>query len=104
MKTTKIQNLKNYLINRCKDNKENYNYSEDINTFEDAKIMIKNIYQVEKPSQKDNKNTFIDWLQGLCFCSPIIEDLTPFTRCKNAFSQEMDVCQKIYQLIFNGGF
>ena len=103
MKTTKNENLKNYLMERCIERAEDYNMQAP-KTWEEAKTMIQGIFESEKPrnysTYRGKYQTFIDWIFGLCFCSPIMEDLTPFTNCKTPLIQENDVATRIYNLIY----
>lgn len=103
MKTTKTENLKNYLMDRCTDMAEDYNMKEPTN-FEEARGMIQHIFETEKPRKyntyRGRYETFIDWIFGLCFCSPIMTDLTPYTNYKTPLIQENDVATRIYNLIY----
>ena len=92
------------MFNACTDNADDYNMKKP-KTFEESKEMIKSIFKAEKGveiARLGLRQAFHDWLMGLCFCSPIMENLTPFTRYKNNISQENDVADKIYQIIFYG--
>lgn len=103
MKTNKIENLKNYLMDSCIDRAEDYNMKSPTN-FEEAREMIQRIFETEKPRNYNTYRgiyeTFIDWIFGLCFCSPIMEDLTPYTNYKKPLIQENDVATRIYNLIY----
>lgn len=103
MKTNKIENLKNYLLERCVDIAKDYNMKKPT-SWEEAREMIQRIFENEKrenySTYRGRYQAFIDWIFGLCFCSPIMEDLTPYTNYKKPLIQENDVANKIYNLIY----
>lgn len=114
-KTTKKENLLNYVKDACiehaKENGENIVFS----THRDFKKYINKVFYNEMLKYNkmyENKkvsryNLFIDWVMGLCFISPMVEDLTPFTRFKvDYLSQEKDVLNKLisYYYISNNEF
>ena len=107
-KNTKYQNLRAYVkhavIEHIKENGANiqvFNH-QDIkayvnNVFYNEMLKYNNMYKMGKLSRL---NLFKDWVMGLCFISPIMEDLTPFTSCKDYIKQENDVLQKLIDLYF----
>ena len=106
MNTNKINKgtLKNYLINSCLDRYEDYNRQAP-KTWQEAKQMIKEIFEVEKPcnyyaTSFDKYKYFNDWIFGLCFCSPIMEDLSEFTTEQDELKAEQLVADAIYNLIY----
>lgn len=109
-KTTKKENLKIYLINACLNHAQE-NGKEKPKKWEDVKIYINKIFYEEMIAHNPNKNInyrfslFKDWIFGLCFCSPIMEDLTRFSNFKkDHIKQENDVFNKIYDLVYIKNF
>lgn len=105
MKTTKKENLKNYLLNACQYRAEDYEMQAP-KDFEQAREMIKTIFENEKGKTYKTPHgkfeSFSDWIFGLCFCSPIAEDLTPYTRVCNNIIMEQNVVKDIFNLVYYG--
>lgn len=103
MRTTKQQkeNLKNYLFDACTDRAADYG-REEPKTWEEAKAMIQEIFAEEKgwDYTKPLFARFNSWIFGLCFCSPIMEDLSQFTSQTDEMEAERETAWAIYDLIF----
>lgn len=95
--------LANYLLDACKLKASGYNMQAPA-TFDDAKKMIKAIFEKEKRfeiKQKSYYNAFKGWMLGLCFCSPIMQDLSNYSSFEKKEQKEIDVICKAYDLIFD---
>lgn len=101
----KAENLKNYIFNCCQDRATDYNEPAPT-TWNDAKVLVQKIFTQEKGAEiarHGKRWAFNSWVFGLCFISPIMEDLTPYTTREKATEteKENDTEQKIFNLIFN---
>lgn len=109
MKTTKKENIMAYVrhavIEHITENEENIQVfsNKDIkeyinNVFYNEMLKYNNMYKSGKISRF---NLFKDWIMGLCFISPMAEDLTPFTRYKKDYiQQEHDVLNSLINLYY----
>ena len=96
--------LKNYIFNCCIERAKDYN-RESPKNWREAKKMIIEIFDAEKGfevARIGRRQAFKNWILGLCFISPIMEDLTPYTTRTRATEEEKenDTEQKIYYLIY----
>ena len=98
----KKENLKNYIFEACKDRAADYGKDSPKN-WKEAKKMIFDIFHEEKGDEVarfGRREAFRRWVFGLCFISPIMEDLTPYTYKTDSIEQEEDTENKIYKLLY----
>ena len=102
------ENLREFIFECCRDRAEDYSLKSP-NSWNEAKKMVKKIFDEEIPKQGNftnytTKKRFEHWIFGLCFCSPIMLDLTPYTgkatTIANKIEQEQEAFEMMYKLIF----
>lgn len=111
-KTTKKENLFNYVKEACIVRiKEDYGIEYKELTKKEVKAFVNAVFYSEKLKHNkmyENKKIsraklFTDWIEGICFISPLGEDLTPFTRCKLWYTQERDIIETLFNMFYING-
>lgn len=104
----RTQDLKEFIWARVDERKDEFpkEFSDglDFTLDIDYKIFISRVFEAEKGGKYTTLNQMIkcieDWIQGLCFISPIMEDLSQYSRCKTEERKEQDVINRMINIIW----